>query len=773
MVLCNIWGSHLDIEHVPISEYLTRAAPDYMGDGRFVRVEVDPFSSFNQIVCSTPGHLEQSRLNWQHIEALANSRTDLIKTLYSGATRRRILEQYALEQKVSLQLIRRLHRLYLQKGMTEAAVASNLWRCGRIEQPANPGPGDDANPEIRSRQYTKRPGRKPSDGGHYAVPSKLLNRLFAQYVDIYLTSKAGPWAVDVSDELMDEIKRKVKDAKLPATHRKRRKRDGTRTRQTLTRRWPKGAHGRDGKRRRRTMQDMVDHLNYVCRCTREVRDSSGQIIELELAPFNEVTLRQFQHYYHTRVPPAVRKRRHMGDRCYAHTGRPKRGHALQHCVGPGSEYIVDATIADVYLVSVYDRTVVVGRPTVYLAMDLWSRMIVGVHVTFEPPSFEGVALVLENIVTPKDEFCRRYGLTIEPQSWPCRDLPSIGFQADHGSDYLKADGWTAAIKRLHFSMSNVRVGDPTMRALIERRFGIIPVRFQRASYGVVERDATTRGEPRYSWDATDTLSEFTKKLLRAILVYSKTPIGREGAEPDMVFQGMADTPINRWNWGMENRTGSLRTHSIDEVRLATWPHAMAKPTDRGLDWQGVYYTSPYIESTLIHCWGKDAGQEVPIQFHPDDMSQIILVGRDRPEYGYQSGTNKQLPGSVDLLQWKIYQKTDRANARRQKKQMQPERVMESLNNAEESRDSKREQKKALDLAGMKHPETGRIRSARARERQFNKQVPRAVSSGRAGTPMHQEQIAPSPDLGISQDGQPTEAEIGDSLMREMHDMLDA
>ncbi|MCX4174647.1 MULTISPECIES: hypothetical protein [Paraburkholderia] len=323
-----------------------------------------------------------------------------------------------------------------------------------------------------------------------------------------------------------------------------------------------------------------------------------------VAPIQCFTVRQFQHYYLTRVPIAVRKRRAMGDRQYALTGRPKHGHALQHCPGPGAQYMIDATVADVYLVSVFDRTLVIGRPTVYLAMDVWSRMIVGVHVTLEPPSFEGVALVLENIVTPKDEFCARYGLRIGPDFWPCRYLPSIGFQTDHGSDYLKAQAWKTATQDLHVSISNVRVLDPLMRGLIERRFGIIPVQFQRASFGVVERDVTTRGAPRYARDATDTLTEFTRKLLRAILINMRMPIGHEGAQPEMVFQGIADTPFNRWSYGMDNFTGSLRKHSIDEVRMATWPHSTAVPTDRGLLWNGAYYTSDRIEERNFTSWNR-------------------------------------------------------------------------------------------------------------------------------------------------------------------------
>ncbi|MBN3748321.1 hypothetical protein G3N96_23270 [Burkholderia sp. Se-20373] len=716
VALCNVFGSRLEIKHVSLEAFQRRAAPDYQNEDQLVRVVDDPFDAYKQVIGRTKGHESKSVENWTRIEGLMEDRNLFKKLLYEGLTRRLIFEQHANDQGVSIQLIRRLHRTYLQRGMTPLSVASNFWRCGRMEQPARFRGSDDVNTKIKQRAFKSRPGRRSPDGGHYAIPSELLNQLFQQYVDIYLTSKEGPWRVDIPDELTKRIIRKIPGAKFPARRIAPKARQHGRAKRTSTGQWPHAPSMRDGPRRRQTMQRLVDHLNYVCRCTREVRDVTGQIVSLELAPFEEVTVRQFQHYWLTRVPAVVRKRRAMGERKYALTGRPKHGHALQHSVGPGNEYMIDATVADVFLVSRYDRTVVVGRPTVYLVMDVWSRMIVGVLVTLDPPSFAAVALVLENIVTPKDEFCARYGLQIDPGQWPCHDLPGNGMSADRGSDYMKIDAWKRVNQQLHLPISNVKARDPLMHALVERRFGTIPAHFQRESFGVVEKDAAARGSPHYAWDATDTLSEFTKKLLRAILVYIQTPIGREGAEPDMIFQGMADTPLNRWNWGMENRTGSLRHHSLDEVRMATWPHSTALPTERGLLWQGVYYTSPYIESTLIHCWGRDAREPVPIQFNPGDMSCILLEGKGHLEYGYQAGTNKQMAGNVDLMEWNIRNLIDRANSRREKRKMQPQRVMEIINNAEESRKSKRDQKIALKQAGLNHPETVGMREARERER---------------------------------------------------------
>jgi hypothetical protein len=712
-VLCDVRSSRTETFCLPTWELCRRAAPGYAGADRFVEVERkdDPYDAFRKIQCDADGHVWRSKENWRHIASLVED-PEFRNTLFYGPQRKAILERHATESKISLTTMRRLHRLYLQRGMSPAAMSSNLFRCGRKVQLTS-FRGEKA-PECRERTYANRPGRKPFHPDQNACPSALLRCLFEQYIDLYLTCREGPWQVDIPPELMEEIRRSKPEVKLYGARKRSRKADGG-ARPANARRKRSRSVGKVGNRKRITMGMCVDHLNYVCRCTRQVRDAAGQVVDLELAPFGEVTVRQFQHHYLANVPLPVRIRRRVGERQYALSYRPKRGHALQHSMGPGTQYLIDASVADVYVVSRLKRTVVVGRPTIYLCMDLYSRLIVGVHVTLEPPSFEGVALVLESIVTPKDELCARYGIAIARDQWPCEGLPGNGFLADHGSDYMKAAAWRAVNHQLRVPISNARAGDPTMRGLSERRFGSVPSQFQRAAFGVVEKDVATRCAPRYAWDAVHTVTEITKKMIRAILRHNDTPITHGGAIPDSAFDGDADTPINRWNWGIANLGGSLVSRSVDEVRLATWPHDVATPTDRGLLWNGAYYTSPFIESTLIHVWHKHGKDDVPIQYHPDSMSTLLLKGDDYLEYAVQYGTNAVSPDDASLKEWNQYRWRARRNNAEKRRAAQPQRIMDQLNNAEEGRKAWRERRKALGDAGRRHPETTDMRDARAAE----------------------------------------------------------
>ena len=80
---------------------------------------------------------------------------------------------------------------------------------------------------------------------------------------------------------------------------------------------------------------------------------------------------------------------------------------------------MDATIADIYLVSRFNRKDVVGRPNVYLAVDTATQLIVGFYVGFNS-GFSAVSACLYNAMENKVENCHRYGLDRSMAVAQCR-----------------------------------------------------------------------------------------------------------------------------------------------------------------------------------------------------------------------------------------------------------------------------------------------------------------------------------------------------------------
>lgn len=75
---------------------------------------------------------------------------------------------------------------------------------------------------------------------------------------------------------------------------------------------------------------------------------------------------------------------------------------------------IDHTILDIIVVSEDDRTPI-GRPNITLAIDVYSRMVAGLHISFDPPGALSTGICLANSILPKDEICNKYNLNTE---WP-------------------------------------------------------------------------------------------------------------------------------------------------------------------------------------------------------------------------------------------------------------------------------------------------------------------------------------------------------------------
>ena len=172
-------------------------------------------------------------------------------------------------------------------------------------------------------------------------------------------------------------------------------------------------------------------------------------------------------------------------RVYDKTRRGMLGSASSEVYGPGARYIIDATIANIYLASRFSMTAIVGRPVIYVVIDVFSRMIVGLHVSLEAPSWVGAMCALANVATDKVAYARRFGVEMEEFEWPCREMPRK-LLADKGELYSKyADGLP---ERLNITVENAGSWRPDWKGVVESRFRLLDIPLQTYSPGYVEPD---------------------------------------------------------------------------------------------------------------------------------------------------------------------------------------------------------------------------------------------------------------------------------------------
>jgi len=91
---------------------------------------------------------------------------------------------------------------------------------------------------------------------------------------------------------------------------------------------------------------------------------------------------------------------------------------------------IDHTKFDIMLVDDIHR-LCIGRPWVTLAIDVFSRMVVGIYISLDPPNSMSVGLCIVHAILPKEQWLARLDLST---SWPCWGVMQR-IHADNGREF--------------------------------------------------------------------------------------------------------------------------------------------------------------------------------------------------------------------------------------------------------------------------------------------------------------------------------------------------
>lgn len=341
-------------------------------------------------------------------------------------------------------------------------------------------------------------------------------------------------------------------------------------------------------------------------------------VEIPVLPpaVNLPTRKQFRYCFEKNLNDrAANKKARLGETQFNLLHRDLHGDSTSLSFGPRSVYMIDATIADVYLVSSFDRNKIIGRPVVYIIIDVFSRMIVGFSVSLEGPSWLGAMLALDNMVADKVAFCDEYKIPIEKWQWDCT-LPPEAIFADRG----EFEGYNAdvLVDVLGITIHNTPPYRGDLKGIVERQFGIAKEKYVKFIPGAVKM--RERGEKDHRLDATLTLWEFRAMMITNIVDYNLNH-KLTWYRPDefLVADNVALNPISLWNWGIQNHSGILPSLPRDVIRFALLPRKEVTVTRYGIRLQkDVYYMPP---PTLKN---RGRSEKIIVAYDPRSMDHVYL-----------------------------------------------------------------------------------------------------------------------------------------------------
>lgn len=303
--------------------------------------------------------------------------------------------------------------------------------------------------------------------------------------------------------------------------------------------------------------------------------------------------------------------------------RPILSNSTIETDGPGTRFQIDATIADIYLVSSLNRNRIIGRPVVYAIIDVFSRLVTGIYVGLEGPSWIGAMMALDNMVTDKVEFCKNYDIDITEKQWPAKYLPEI-IIADRG----EFEGYSVEnlINNLYIKIENTSPYRGDLKGIVERNFRTVNTKIKHKTPGAIQKEFRKRGDVDYRLDATLTLEEFSKIYINLVLYHNNKVIDKYPVEKEMLVDGIAPIPTELWRWGIENKKGRLRTVDREVLRLNILPRGKASISRAGIRFKGLYYGS---KKALEEQWFiKLKVRSIEIVYDPRNMNNIYIPYED-------------------------------------------------------------------------------------------------------------------------------------------------
>lgn len=390
----------------------------------------------------------------------------------------------------------------------------------------------------------------------------------------------------------------------------------------------------------------------------------------------------------------------------------------QETDGPGTRFQIDATIADIYLVSSLDRNRIIGRPVVYAIIDVFSRLITGIYVGLEGPSWVGAMMALDNMVEDKVEYCKKYDIEVKEGQWPSKHLPEI-IIADRG----EFEGYSVEnlINNLNIKIENTSPYRGDLKGIVERNFRSTNEKIKHKTPGSIQKEFRKRGDRDYRLDATLTLVEFTRIYINIVLHHNNKIIEKYPMDKEMIADEIVATPLNLWKWGVENRKGRLKIVDRELFRLNILPKGKASISRAGIRFRGLYYSS---EKAIQEQWFINLKvRSVEIVYDPRNMNKIYIPHNNGTKFDECYLVDISIQYKDCLLEEVIFNQELEAELREREL---GEQNQNSINLEKEIeaivKNAKKEKSKAMNYSTSLNKKLKHIRHNRTLEKEINRKL---------------------------------------------------
>jgi hypothetical protein len=376
--------------------------------------------------------------------------------------------------------------------------------------------------------------------------------------------------------------------------------------------WASAPVGRDGRQLKKAWEWMLisryhEHVNVL------PKDENRHLVKVE--NYDRVpTFEQFEYHCKQEHPFDVRQLKRLQQRRFDLAFKPLLSGTLPEVRGPGTRYYIDATVLDVYAVSRFNPRRIVGRPTLYVVIDQFSRMVVGIYVGLEPPCWAGAMLAVWNCSVDKVSFCKAYDIDITADLWPTGYMP-LHLMGDRGE--LKSEEANRLSMGFNLDVENARGYSGEAKGVVERVFRTLHATFGPFLPGYIDKELAGRDQEPAVLRSAMTVEAITRAVINAVLTANLRVVREYDGWPEVIADGVPFVPVSLWHWGVENLRADVRKYPDLHLKKYLWPQAQMTVVQRGLQlYRGLYYMGDALRQQSWFAHALHRKEVVDVLYHP-------------------------------------------------------------------------------------------------------------------------------------------------------------
>jgi len=339
-----------------------------------------------------------------------------------------------------------------------------------------------------------------------------------------------------------------------------------------------------------------------------------------------ISPRAFKRQLKKIVPALVWLKKKVGNKNYLRDNEAKPGSAHHGLRGPTSRYEIDSTVIDVYVRYEYsNEDYSIGRPILYLVIDVVTGMIVGMHVCFHGPDWTGASQALLNAFTDKKAFCAKFGYALKDGEWPCHHV-SQQLTLDRGTENNDGNLESTLKGQIGLSVMNLNAYHMgSAKGTVEKSFDTVQSKTLSPTAGKVEK-VKKFDEQHASRKQIYTYKSLVRQIIKTIILSNNHTKRTNGRTFEMERDGVDFTSLDAWNYGLKHR---VITRQVSQQRLiyALLPEDNAVIQGKGVFYKNLYYNSKEFERLGLMDEAKN-GRREKVKIRYTDVSTNSIWWRN-------------------------------------------------------------------------------------------------------------------------------------------------